>query len=59
MDDSLFLARMGVNNNSMSKTLLSHSDAIMNKTFDRDANYKIGGLYDVNCNFLEDVEYKF
>lgn len=59
MDDSSFLARMGVNNNSMCKALLSHSDAIMNKTFERDANYKVGNLYDVNCKLLEEVEFKY
>lgn len=59
MYDNLFLSRMAANKFSVSRKVYEQSNLIMDKTFDRDPNYKIGKLYDVNGNYLEDVDFKY
>lgn len=59
MFDDLFMSRMATHGFSTSRKVFEQSNLIMDKTFDRDVNYKVGNLYDVNCNFLEKVEYKY
>ena len=59
MYDDLFLARMAANKFSVGRKVYEQSNLIMDRTFDRDPNYKIGKLYDVNGKFLEDIDFKY
>lgn len=55
----LFLKRMGINNNSSSRQLFNNSNLLMDKLFDRDIGYKQGTLYDVDGQYLEDLDFKY
>lgn len=55
----LFLKRMAINNHSSSRQLFNNSNILMDKLFDRDIGYKQGKLYDVEGNFLEDIDFKY
>lgn len=57
--NDLFLKRMDIHHNSSSQKLFNNANLLMNKTFDRTSNYKKGRLYDVNGDFLEDVDFKY
>ena len=56
--DSLFLRRMQ-GSPTLGKKVLRDSNVYMNHLFTRDVNYKQGFLYDVNCQKLEKVDYKY
>ena len=56
--DSLFLTRMENYKNHPGRKIIDQSAIIMNKTFNRDTNYKVGSLYATDGELLEEcLEY--
>lgn len=58
--DSLFLTRMENYKNHPGRKIIDQSAIIMNKTFNRDTNYKVGSLYAADGELLEEcLEFKY